>query len=98
MAMTVSRFRLELPEFADPNIPDAYIQAYLDEAASELEAEIWEGKLDAGIKYKAAHKMALSPQGMAAKLVDSKGESVYNVHYERLAKTVASGFRVAWPL
>lgn len=96
MAMTLSRFRLEQPEFLE--VPDTFIQAYLDEATLELDVEIWGDKLDAGIKYLAAHKMALSPQGMAAKLVDSKGNSTYNVHWELLAKSIASGFRVAWPL
>lgn len=96
MAMTLARFRTEQPEFEQ--VPDAYIQAYLDEATTELDPEIWGVKFDQGVKYRAAHKMALSPQGMAMKLVTNKGESTYGAHFTELAQSVASGFRVAiWP-
>ena len=96
MAMTLARSRVEQPEFE--LVPDTYIQAYLDEATTELDPEIWGTKFDQGVKYRAAHKMALSPQGVAMKLVTGKGESTYGHHFLELASVVASGFRVAiWP-
>jgi len=93
--VTVATVRLMHPEFK--GAADAFIQAFLDEAASELDAEIFGDKYDAATRWLALHKMALSPMGMSAKLVDSKGNSTYNIHYESIARTVSSGFRVAWP-
>lgn len=91
--MTVSQLLLEQPEFAGN--PEPYMQAHLDSAAAELDAEVWGDKFDQGVKFWACHKMALSPMGLAAKLIDSKGNSTYLVHWTMLAASVSSGFRVA---
>lgn len=96
MATTLATVRLMNPEFE--NVSDGIIQAYLDEALLEIDLEVWGALADQGQRYLALHKMALSPQGLGAKLVGSKGETTYNMHFEALAKTVSMGFRVAWPL
>jgi hypothetical protein len=90
--MNLTAFRVQFPEFA--KVPDALVQAHLDAADLEIDAEIWGVKADQGQGYLAAHKLTLSPFGQAARLV-SKGEgTTYFSHYNSLKHQVASGFRV----
>jgi len=95
MAYSLSRFRLQNPEFA--GVPDDYVQSHLDDALLTIDPEVWGTLADQGQRYRACMCMALSPQGQAAKLVDTKGVSTYSVQYEALCRTVSMGFRVAYP-
>lgn len=101
MTISLAQFRIEFPEFISAT--DAFVQAYLDKANLRIDRSVWDSDPnrlfgDSGQGYMAAHMMALSPMGMGAKLVDSKGNTTYKTHYDELALSVSSGFRVAWPL
>lgn len=95
MAYTLTQLRLQHPEFN--GVVDTFVQSYLDDALLTIDPEVWGPLADQGQRYRACHTMALSPQGQAAKLVDTKGQSTYGVHYDALCQTVSMGFRVAWP-
>lgn len=95
--MNLATFRVQFPEFKA--VADTFVQAHLDAAELEVDADVWGTKADQGIAYLAAHKMALSPMGQAAKLVNpdpKKGPlTTYHAHYLDLVRQVSSGFRTA---
>ncbi len=96
---TLSQFRAKFPEF--DAVPDALIQVNLDEAALEIDPDIWDNarvaKSPVGNMYLAAHKLTLSPYGQAARLPlqtkRSWGPSTtYRSHYEDLLSQVTCGY------
>ena len=104
----MAQFKLQFPEFArgangptDAN--DALLQAMLDAAEVEIDRTVWGAKGDQGQMLLAAHKLATSPWGQNAKLVDAKGSTTYWGNYTRLMHMVATGPRVVtggilpWP-
>lgn len=100
MSATYETFISQFPEFSDAN--EAQVEAILAAADIEIDRDVWgEAKGDQGQMYLAAHKLALSPFGNAAELVQKRpkdtphGETHYGVHYDALVRQVASGFRVA---
>lgn len=96
MAVTVASFAVSRPEFANTAASDPdYVQAMIDEASLEVDAEVWGDKADAGIMWLAAHKLALSPYGNNAELVAKDGKTTtYKTHYDALVMQVGHGFRV----
>lgn len=94
MAATVTGFRALLPEF--DRIGDTQIQAHLDVAALQCDANVWGDFLDAGIYYLAGHQMAYSPAGNAATFKGPDGNltTTHEVHYKRIQSIVSSGYRV----
>lgn len=82
------------------------VQAELDAAALQIDTAIWGAyatlptststmtKADDGQRYLAAHKLALSPFGQAARLVAKDGGTTYLTHYKKLQRQVSSGHRV----
>lgn len=92
MAVTVESFRESFPEFRSASLE--LIKAKIDEAALQVDAVVWEGKTDLGVKYTAAHLLALSPFGRQAKLVSKDGTTTYQTHRDDLISQVTSGFRV----
>lgn len=97
--VTLSAFVVKFPEFAGAEDPQ--VQAFLDEAELEIDREVWLEKGDTGQGYLAAHKLALSPYGNAARMILTKpedtphGNTTYGVHYDSLVMQVSSGYRVA---
>lgn len=87
--MQLEVFREQFPEFK--NLGDSMVQAFLDAAALEVDADVWGTKEDQGIGYLAAHKMALSPYGQTARL-GGKDSSTYKAHYEDLVRQVGCGW------
>jgi hypothetical protein len=87
---TRASFFVSFPEFSatDVNLVDAK----LAEAAAEIDQDVWGDRATAGHGYLAAHLLAMSPFGNAAKLVD-KSSTTYEVHYKRLVRTVTAGIR-----
>jgi hypothetical protein len=83
---------VQFPEFGA--VDTTFLQAHLNAAVLEVDANIWGAKVDQGIMYLAAHKIALSPFGNNAKLVAKDGTTTYEKHYSRLKLQVSSGFRV----
>lgn len=94
--VTMQGFRRRFAEFS--KVTDEVIQANLDAALLEIDADIWGAKADQGQMYLAAHLLSLSPYGQGARMAaNGKGfvMTTYYAHYRRLMGQVASGFRVA---
>lgn len=91
--MTLTQFRTRFPEFK--LIGDEMVKAFMADAALELDANVLGTKYDAAQGYLAAHKLALSPAGVNARLSDSKdGTTTYSRHFKAIIRKSASGFRV----
>lgn len=73
--MILSAFKTRFAEFRTAD--DTFVQAVLDEAATELNAGEIGGPYDAAHGLLAAHKLAISPFGRAARMLNDKGESTY---------------------
>lgn len=91
MAVTAAQIKAEFPEFADT--ADADIDAKIADAVSCVNVDAWGDQTDFGVKYMAAHLLAISPLAECAKL-DTDGNTVYLTIFERKKRTVASGCRV----
>lgn len=96
---TLAQFKAQFPEFArGANGPtaanDSLLQAMLDAAELEIDRTVWRTKGDQGQMYLAAHKLATSPWGQNAKLVNANGTTTYYGEYARLVHMVATGPRV----
>lgn len=92
--MLLSTWRVQFPEF--DAVSDPMAQAYLDAAALEVDLAVWGPKADQGIFYLAAHKLALSPYGQAARLAaraSTKGTATttYFEHFTNLVSQVTIG-------
>jgi hypothetical protein len=92
MAVTLSAWRVVYPEFNGAR--DPLVQASLDFAAIEVDAEVWGTKTDHGIGLLAAHYLALSPYGQNARMVAKDGSTTYGKSYESLRDSVAAGLRI----
>jgi len=93
MAVTPVSFKTARPEFKQ--LTDAQVQAAIDEATLCVDATVWGNRADMGVSYKAAHLLALSPHGKAARLITrgNEGDTLYNREFMRLARIVGSGYR-----
>lgn len=91
MAVSVSQFKAEFPEFA--NADTALVQAKLDHSYARLNAEVWGDYLDLGAKYLTAKLLALSPFARSLQLVSKAGKTIYDDEYLTLKRSVASGYR-----
>lgn len=92
MAVTVESFIESFPEFKTAKIET--IKAKLADAVLQVDAAVYGTKADLGVKYTAAHLLALSPFGRQAKLVSKNGTTTYQMHRDDLIAQVSSGFRV----
>lgn len=93
--MTPASFVQEFPEFF--NALEKYpglVDAKLAEATRRVAPKVWKEKTDDGVKYLAAHLLALSPYGQGARLVAKDGGTVYGETYERIKREVAAGPRL----
>lgn len=97
--MTPAQFRIRFPEFEFAS--NEFLQVNLTEAALYVDLDMWGERAKMATAYLAAHQMALSPQGQAAKMVvtGQKGApedmtTIYQQHYNRLARIVTAGYRV----
>lgn len=89
--MLLADFRVIYPEFGEAS--DEFVQAHLDQQVGYLDVEVLGSQLDEAHGLRAAHSMALSPHGQAAKLSSSQGESTYGRQLETLNNTLGYGFR-----
>lgn len=89
--MDITAFLIRFPEFGEVDHP--LLQAKLDEASREIDAGVWLTRADDGQGYLAAHLLAMSPMGNAAKLVAKDGSTTYETHYKRLVRVVTAGIR-----
>ncbi len=91
--MNLAAFRVQFPEFAAA--PDAMVQVFLDAAALQIDATVWLTLTDQGHGFLAAHKLALSPYGQAARLSPTRTaatRTTYYLHYEELRNCVTGGW------
>lgn len=100
-------FRAQFPEFA--SVSDPLITTFLGAASLELDVTVWGQygqlgqpmtKTDQGQMYLAAHKLAVSPYGQAAKTVvngrkQGYARTSYGEEFMLLQRGVTGGFRVA---
>lgn len=93
--MTVERrdFLARFPEFEPAS--KSMIEAALDEAERNVDAELFADKTDDAIRWKAAHLLAISPFGQQARLIAKDGSTTYGKQFWALARSVTPGFRVA---
>jgi hypothetical protein len=89
MAVTLATMRVRFPEFALAS--DAYVSAFLDGAARQMDVDVWGDLFDDGQMFLAAHEMALTVAGQTAGLSNKHGESPYLFRYEQLVRIVARG-------
>ena len=90
--LDLSAFITKHPEFS--GIDPGMVQAYLDDAAVYVKSEVdWGDYQSAGHGYMTAHLLALSPFGNGTALVAKDGTTVYEKHWSRLCRIVASGHR-----
>jgi hypothetical protein len=92
MALDPDTFKLRFPEFK--STADEMIQAFLDAAAVHCDAEVYLTKHEDAVLYRAAHTLALSPQGAAAKMVNKDGTTSYQMHFNEIRSEIGAGFRV----
>lgn len=77
--MLLAAFRVRFPEFETAG--DPFVQAVLDEVAAELNAAEIGAAYDAAHGLLAAHKIAISPYGVAARMLNEEGKSTYETEF-----------------
>lgn len=70
------------------------IDAALTDAATEIDATIYGVKYDAAHGLLTAHKLAVSPYGRSARLVNDDGTTTYEKELTRIRREVAPRFMV----
>lgn len=90
--MTLEQFLIACPEFEDTD--KQLIRATLNEAALELDTVQWGPLYDTGHKYLTAHKLAISPMGQNARLLNTDGTSTYEKHFKALVMKLPLGLGV----
>jgi len=80
------------PEFS--GAPESLVLACIAEAESRTPADVWGEKRDQGVQFLAAHLLAMSPNAKDMRLKADPSQTIYLMERKRLARTVASGWRV----
>lgn len=93
MAVERRDFLARFPEFEPA--PVSMIDSAIGEATRNVDSEVWGDKTDDGVRWKAAHLLAISPFGQQARLMSKDGSTTYGKHFAKLARSVTPGFRVA---
>ena len=93
MAVDFTSFVADFPEFEPAG--RQLVESKLADARLRVDAAVWEAKTDLGVKYLAAHLLALSPFGQQARLVAKDGSTTYGKHHKQMVHEVTAGFRVA---
>ncbi len=83
------------PEFASvlASAP-ARVQAAIDDATAQVDDEVWGDQTDIGISLLAAHLIAISPNGMPARLVTKNGRTTYLDLYEGMRDRAGAAWRI----
>ncbi len=88
-AYTPTTFKARWTEFTP--VADALVTSALAEATRECDARVFGTRIDDAIGLLAAHKLAISPQGQAARLVAKDGSTTYGTEWARIARQRAGG-------
>lgn len=91
MSVTVKDFLERFPEFDGQGRNLKLIEAKFNDAFSRIDQTQWGTLADEGQLQLAAHLLASSPMGQAAKLVAKDGSTTYGKEYNRLVRLVACG-------
>jgi hypothetical protein len=90
--LALSDFQARFPEFQDT--PTTMVSAALNDAALQIDSLVWGNLAGVGHGYLTAHRLAMSPFGQQARLVQKDGSTTYQKHFRDLVGIVGSGFRV----
>jgi len=90
-ALSVAEFRAMFPEFPTGTAEDLHVTAKLSAASLNIDADVWGDRARIGGLYLAAHLLATSPFGMAARLASADGTSTYGNQYEKWVATIGAG-------
>ena len=93
MAVDLDSFLARFPEFEPATEP--MIRSAIAEAINNVDASVFKTKTDEGVRWKAAHLLAISPWGQQARMVSKDGSTTYGMQFHKLARSVTPGFRVA---
>lgn len=91
--MTPAAFKALFPEFA--SAPDAIVQSRITWAEVRTPEDVWGEHREQGLALLVAHLLAQLPQSKDMRLGEKPGETMYGRERDRLARLVASGFRIA---
>lgn len=91
MGATIEQFRARHSEFG--STPDSKIQASLDDALVQMNADVWGALLVKGQCLLAAHQLASGPGGTTARLSAKSTDTLYSVQFRELQVQVACGLR-----
>jgi hypothetical protein len=86
---TAASFKSRWPEFVP--IEDARVEAVLAEAALETDARVYGQSYDHAVGLLAAHKLAISPGGMQARLESKDGSTTYGKERAALSRKRGGG-------
>lgn len=90
--MLIAAFRVRFPEFRTAD--DSFVQAVLDAAAKELHPTELGYAYNEAHGLVTAHKLALSPFGQSARMVNEKGETTYAKLFDDLIGRSVAGVGV----
>ena len=93
MAVDIRSFLSRFPEFEPAGKP--MVREGIAEATRGVDTGVWGAKTDDGIRWLAAHLLAITPWGQQARMVSKDGSTTYGVEHARLMRSVTPGFRVA---
>ena len=97
MAVDAASFIIDFPEFSETDT--ALIDAKIADAVGRVSAETWADLTDQGVKYLAAHLIAMSPLGEQSRLElkagpdAGKSTTEYFLEYDRILRSVTMGCR-----
>jgi hypothetical protein len=87
--MTLANFRTRYPEFRTAS--DAFVQAYLDDAAKMVSTYALGDAYDVGHGLACAHLIAISPAGKNARMTNDDGSTQYGNTLKNLALERVAG-------
>jgi hypothetical protein len=93
MSVDFASFVADFPEFEPAG--RTLVDSKIADARLRIDASVWDLKTDLGVKYLAAHLLALSPFGQQARLVAKDGSTTYGRMHATMVREVTAGFRVA---
>lgn len=87
--MLLATFRIRFGEFETAG--DPLVQACLDAAATELNVTEIGAPFDEAHGLLAAHKLAISPYGRAARMLNEDGKSTYETEFHNVMARAVPG-------
>jgi len=92
LAVTYATFLVRFPEFAQA--PQTLVEASLADAELMVDRDVYGAKADMAVGFYAAHLVATNPLGEMARLDKKSDRTTYLVHFERVRRSIGTGFRV----